>query len=510
MGNGTWDIIKRFFLFSPTEPMLFSGIIFWMFLLVLLLGYHFVYKKNQIRNIYLLVFSLFFYYKSGGMFFWMLVFSTVVDYLLGLGIGSINKKNARRAMLALSVTVNLGVLSYFKYAYFYTEIINSWFGTHFTVSNLLAEWSNHLTGSHFDVTTIILPVGISFYTFQTISYTIDVYRRQIAPVRSILDFGFYVSFFPQLVAGPIVRASEFIPQLYTRYHLTKDEVGHAIFIILIGLVKKVAISDYISTNFVDRVFDSPLAYSGFEVLMGIYGYALQIYCDFSGYTDIALGVALPLGFRLPLNFNSPYKATSITNFWHRWHISLSRWLRDYLYIPLGGNKKGKIRTYLNLTVTMLLGGLWHGANIKFILWGGIHGLGLAIERMLGIGRSHLPKKLSPLKRVVAIVITFHIVCLAWIPFRAASFSDALALLNRIATAFSWGTIPDVLVGYKAVFIAIAIGFIGHWFSAQRKENLRGWFIRSNIAVKLLAIILVVMLIAQVRTAGIQPFIYFQF
>ncbi len=508
--ESTWDFIKRFLLFSPTEPMLFSGIIFWMFLLVLLLGYHFVYKKNQLRNIYLLAFSLFFYYKSGGEFFWLLIFSTVVDYFLGLGIGSINKKGARRAMLAMSVTVNLGVLSYFKYAYFYIDTINSWFGTQFKVSNLLAEWSNSLTGTHFDAINIILPVGISFYTFQTISYTIDVYRKHVAPVRSILDFGFYVSFFPQLVAGPIVRASEFIPQLYTRYHVSKDEVGHAIFLILVGLIKKVAISDYISTNFVDRVFDTPMVYSGFEVLMGIYGYALQIYCDFSGYTDIALGVALLLGFRLPVNFNSPYKATSITNFWHRWHISLSRWLRDYLYIPLGGNKKGKVRTYINLMLTMLLGGLWHGANLKFVVWGGIHGLGLAVERMLGIGRSEAKKRLSPLNRVIAIIVTFHIVCLAWIPFRAASFSDALVLLTRITSAFSWSTIPEVVVGYKEVFIAIAIGFIGHWFSSQRKEYLRGWFIRSHISLKLLAVILVVVLLAQVRTAGIQPFIYFQF
>ncbi|SDC01172.1 MBOAT family O-acyltransferase [Williamwhitmania taraxaci] len=504
------EYIKRFFLFSQTEPMLFSGITFWIFLLILLLGFHFVYKKNQLRNIYLFAFSLFFYYKSGGFFFWLLIFSTVVDYLLGLGIGSAQKKLARRAMLAISVTVNLGVLSYFKYAYFFTETINNWFGTHLKVSNLLAEWSNHLTGSTFDVTAIILPVGISFYTFQTISYTIDVYRRHVTPVRNILNFGFYVSFFPQLVAGPIVRASEFIPQLYIRYYLTKDEVGHAIFLILVGLLKKVAISNYIASNFVDRVFDSPIAYSGFEVLMGIYGYALQIYCDFSGYTDIALGVALLLGFRLPVNFNSPYKATSITNFWHRWHISLSRWLRDYLYIPLGGSKKGKIRTYINLMITMLLGGLWHGASLKFVAWGGIHGLGLAIERLFGIGKHQPSKRLSPVRRFVAIVITFHIVCLAWIPFRAASFSDALTILSRIATAFSWNTIPEVLLGYKAVFITIAIGFAAHWFPSQNKENFRGWFISTNPVIKLLAILLVVMLLAQVRTAGIQPFIYFQF
>lgn len=504
------QLVRHFFLYSKTEPMLFSGIIFWIFLLVLLAGYQLVYRRNHLRNVYLLAFSLFFYYKSGGLFFWLLVFSTVVDYSLGLAIGKTEKRLFRKLLVSTSVIVNLGVLSYFKYAYFYINTINSWFGTHLHVTNLLAEWSNQISGSHFDPLVIILPVGISFYTFQTISYTVDVYRRLIPPVKSILDFGFYVSFFPQLVAGPIVRASEFIPQIYTKYHLSKDELSHAIFLILIGLIKKIAVSNYISINFVDRIFLSPTSYSGFEILMGVYGYALQIYCDFSGYTDIALGVALLLGFRLPVNFNSPYKATSITNFWHRWHISLSRWLRDYLYIPLGGNRKGKIRTYANLLVTMLLGGLWHGASLKFMVWGGMHGVALATERLFGIGRSESQKKLSWWKKGAAIILTFNFVCLAWIPFRAGSFADAGLIVSRIASAFSFTAIPSILLGYKSVFIVMAIGYAAHWFPSQAKENLRGKFIQAHWAIKILAIIAVAFTLAQVRSAEVLPFIYFQF
>jgi len=244
--------------------------------------------------------------------------------------------------------------------------------------------------------------------------------------------------------------------------------------------------------------------------MGVYGYALQIYCDFSGYTDIALGVALMLGFRLPVNFNSPYKATSISNFWHRWHISLSRWLRDYLYIPLGGNRKGKIRTYANILTTMLLGGLWHGANLKFIVWGGMHGAALAIERVFGIDRSNNRKKLSWWKKGTAIFLTFNFVCIAWIPFRAASFSDAWVILSRIGSAFSFSAIPSILIGYKTVFVVMVIGYAAHWFPSQAKENLRGKFIQANWLLKTLAIIVVAFILAQVQSAELLPFIYFQF
>jgi len=363
------------------------------------------------------------------------------------------------------------------------------------------------------VSTIVLPVGISFFTFQTISYTVDVYRRKVEPVRNIIDFGFYVSFFPQLVAGPIVRASEFVPQLYKDFKLTIEEYGHAIFLIMNGLIKKMLISDYISINFVDRVFDAPASYSGFENLIAVYGYSIQIYCDFSGYTDIAIGIALLLGFRLPLNFNSPYKAVSITDFWRRWHISLSSWLRDYLYIPLGGNRKGKIRTYINLLITMLLGGLWHGASYRFIIWGGLHGLGLAVHKIW----TELWKKSkkdfssnSKFTHFLSVFITFHFVTFAWIFFRAKDMVMANIMMKQIAYSFHGNLVFKMISEYWIIFSLMLVALIVHWLPVKMKSWYENFFINLPDYAKIAIIVLIVVLLYQAKSAEIQPFIYFQF
>jgi D-alanyl-lipoteichoic acid acyltransferase DltB (MBOAT superfamily) len=295
-----------------------------------------------------------------------------------------------------------------------------------------------------------------------------VYRKKVEPAKNILDFGFYVSFFPQLIAGPIVRAAEFIPQIYEKYNVTRREMWTAVFLIINGLIKKIVISDYISLNFVDRMFDDPMLYSGFELLMGTYGYALQIYCDFSGYTDIAIGAALLLGFRLPINFNSPYKAYNVQDFWHRWHISLSTWLRDYLYIPLGGNRKGRVRTYINLIITMLIGGLWHGASYKFIIWGALHGVALAVNKLTKEYFSNFNRTFV-LPKVLKVFFTFHFVCLAWIFFRASSMTTALEIIGRICSEFYIQFIPEILQGYKTVFILMAVAFFIHFLPAKFKS-----------------------------------------
>lgn len=469
-----------------------------------------------LRNAYLFIMSLFFYYKSGGYFFTLLVFSTIVDFTIGQLIYKSKSELKQKLLVTTSIIINLSLLAYFKYAYFFTDIFNTSFHTDFKVINHLANWTNSIFGSSFDISKIILPVGISFYTFQTISYTVDVYRKKLKPVKNIIDFGFYVSFFPQLVAGPIVRAAEFIPQLYQKYRLTKQEFGHAVFLILNGLVKKMLISDYISINFVDRVFDSPISFTGFENLMAMYGYSIQIYCDFSGYTDIAIGIALILGFRLPVNFNSPYKAINITDFWRRWHISLSSWLRDYLYIPLGGNKKGKTRTYINLMITMLLGGLWHGASLRFVIWGGIHGLGLVIHKLwaklnLSLSKyytTHSSKNMF--FRFISVFTTFHLVTFAWIFFRARNMHDAFGMIKQIASNFQFELVPIMLTSYYKSFIVIALGFLIHWLPSSLKENYRGFFIKSHILVKLIFVVLIIFVLIQVKSSEIQPFIYFQF
>jgi D-alanyl-lipoteichoic acid acyltransferase DltB (MBOAT superfamily) len=412
--------------------------------------------------------------------------------------------------LTFGVGFNLLLLAYFKYAYLLTEWMNQLLGTSFEVKNLLAAWSNDITGAHLDISAIILPVGISFFTFQAISYIVDVYRQKAPVVRDILDFGFYLAFFPSLVAGPIVRAAEFVPQMYRKYQLRKEEMGHALFLISCGLFKKMAISDYISINFVDRVFDQPLLYSGFENLMAVYGYTLQIYCDFSGYTDIAIGLALLLGFRLPANFNSPYQAHNITDFWRRWHISLSSWLRDYLYIPLGGNRKGGIRTNVNLMITMLLGGLWHGANMRFILWGTLHGAALMLHKVwLHFFPAGMMNK-KPLSSFLGVFLTFHFVTFCWIFFRSTDMSAALSMIERIFTSTPFNRIGDMIMGYHLVFSVMLFGFLMHWCPAQWKEYIRGWYILLHPAWKILLAVILFFVLYQMKSAVIQPFIYFQF
>lgn len=355
--------------------MLFNSSVFLLLFICFYGLYLLLLRRANLRILYTLAFSIFFYYKSSGFYFLLLLFSTLIDFGLGHYIYHAASARWRRFFLLLSLLTNLGMLLYFKYTNF---LISSW---------------NEIVGSNFALTDIFLPVGISFFTFQTLSYSIDVYRGSLVPVtegikdwksglQRLMDFAFFVSFFPQLVAGPIVRAADFLPQIRKRPSLNNEQLSQALFLIMGGLFKKAVISDYISINFVDRVFDNPTLYSGLDNLLATYGYALQIYCDFSGYSDMAIGLALLLGFHLPENFRRPYLASSLQDFWRRWHISLSTWLRDYLYISLGGNRQGELRTYLHLMITMLLGGLWHGASWVYFIWGGLHGLGLAIERFL--------------------------------------------------------------------------------------------------------------------------------
>jgi D-alanyl-lipoteichoic acid acyltransferase DltB (MBOAT superfamily) len=355
---------------------------------------------------------------------------------------------------------------------------------------------------------IILPVGISFYTFQTLSYTIDVYRRELEPTKSFMDFLFFVSFFPQLVAGPIVRASDFIPQIYEKLKLTKEDFNRALFLIIGGLLKKAVISDYISSNFVDRVFDAPNSYTAFENLMASYGYAIQIYCDFSGYSDIAIGLALLMGFWLPDNFRTPYQSGSITEFWRRWHISLSSWLRDYLYISLGGNRKGKIRTYFNLFMTMLLGGLWHGASWKFVVWGVLHGLALVVEKFFG-QFIKLPKNIFV--RTIQVILTFHFVVFCWLFFRAKDFTTAFQIADNITKlTFNLEQWQTIILGYRNVFLLIAIGVVWHFVPVKTLAGLQKTFSTLPLVAKAVLLGLIYWVVYATASADTQPFIYFQF
>jgi D-alanyl-lipoteichoic acid acyltransferase DltB (MBOAT superfamily) len=474
-----------------------------------LAGYSLFYKRMVLRNLYLFLVSLFFYYKTGGLFLFILIFVTVTDYICGLLIHRAKRKGTRKLFVLLSIISNLGLLGYFKYTGFVISLINNVLGTHLKVIDLLSSLSNSVLGTSFDISYIILPVGISFFTFQSLSYTIDVYRRKMDPVRNIIDFGFYVSFFPHLVAGPIVRASVFIPQLYQEFRLAQREFSHALFMISKGLIKKIVISNFIAINLVDRVFDAPSVYSGLENLMAVYGYGLQIYCDFSGYTDIAIGVALILGFRLPVNFNSPYKAQNIADFWKRWHISLSQWLRDYLYISLGGNRKGKFRMIINLMITMLLGGLWHGADLRFVIWGALHGIGLAVNKLRISIFGEKTQKVW-IVRAISIFFTFQFVSFCWIFFRAPDMHSVGLILRQIFQSFLPLSFSNLFPAYAGVLAMMSAGYIFHFLPEKFKESYRGLFIKIPLALQIVIVILTGFLLYQMRTTEIMPFIYFRF
>lgn len=501
------DKLFDLFRYQPESPMLFSTGLF----LFLFIGFYIIY--NSLRNhqrtriIYVILFSLYFYYKTSGLWFILLILTATSDFFIGQMMPQTKSKFRKKLWVTLSLCINLGLLTYFKYTNFLYETVVR---LGHLIGGLIHE--NTLTDLTYQHLDIFLPVGISFFTFQSLSYTIDIYRGQIKPVTRWTDYLFYVSFFPGLVAGPIVRARDFIPQIYKKPVLLYNQMGEALYLIICGLFKKCVISDYISVNFVDRIFDAPALYTGVENLMGIYGYALQIYCDFSGYSDMAIGIALLLGFRFNINFDSPYQSATITEFWRRWHISLSSWLRDYLYIPLGGNRKGKTRTYINLIITMLLGGLWHGAALRFILWGAIHGVALAVHKLLMtlFGFKASGEDMSLWKRVISTVFTFHVVCFAWIFFRADTLTKAGEMLTKIFTQFEPGVFLQFVSGYRMICILMVVGYIVHFMPKKIDKALQQKVTCMPLWGKALLLSAAIFFVIQMKSADIVPFIYFQF
>ena len=609
------ELLHHIFAFDADHPLLFTQFYFWgffalvyaLFALILSSQHSAVSRqKLHLRNVYLMFVSWFFYYKTSGLFLLLLAFVTLSDWLIARRIEKSRKSKveSRKPLfwLCLSVAIDLGFLAYFKYAYFFTDAFNDLFGTTYTI-----------------VDKIILPVGISFYTFQVISYTVDVFRGRIQPVKNILDFGFYVSFFPQLVAGPIVRAEEFIPQLYKPFHLSRRMFGIAVFWIINGLAKKIIMSDYLAVNLIDRVFDNPLLFSGFENLFALFAYSLQVYADFSGYTDIAIGVAMLLGFYLPINFNSPYKSQSPQEFWRRWHMSLGRWLKSYLYIPLGGNRSIGFGTFFWLTViglvgmaltgswwllaviavlaviivivarvrpthkkllysnlnsfiTQVLGGLWHGASWNFIIWGGINGIGMIVEKiwreigwhvrfalmtLLTAGLctadylTNLPAwrlfavwaaiiwvvtavryvywlcegKDNPFTKALgtvwAVLQTFVFITFTRLFFRSSSnlypatanevaWETAKNMVHQIGGAWSNAIIPDFLWAYKYVVLMFIAGMVIHWLPTNWKRRYRLWFTAMPLWLMVIVVCIALVVIYQFVVADAQPFIYFQF
>ncbi len=475
--------------------MLFPTVTFAVFFLAVLPLSWLLMPKPEWWRPFMIVASFVFYGWWDWHYAFLLAGSAIGNQLLAVAIHRQEDHRRRKLLLVVALVGNLGALAYFKYYDFFLS----------SATDVLTKLGLDAAPS---IVTVTLPIGISFYTFMAISYLVDVYRRDIAPT-TFMKFTVYLSFFPHLIAGPIVRASELVPQLSTPRNPRRVDTGRAFMLILAGLFMKVVIANELATAIVDRVFGAPQQQSSLEVLVGIYGYAVQIFADFFGYTSIAIGLALLLGFQFPQNFDNPYTATSIQDFWRRWHMTLSRWLRDYLYIPLGGSRGSRLDTYRNLMVTMLLGGLWHGAAWTFVIWGGIHGLGLAWERWRRDRRADrgLPEPPdTPTRRALRRFTVFNFVCFAWIFFRATSFENAWDVIRQLFT--NWGApSPAITVG---VVLAIAVGLGAQYVPRRALDFVVSGFSRLHPAFQALALGVALMVTDALGPEGVAPFIYFQF
>jgi alginate O-acetyltransferase complex protein AlgI len=490
--------------------VLFNSLDFAIFFPIVIIIYWIVSKKIVLRNSFLLIASYVFYAWWDWRFLFLIIFSSFIDYIVGLKLNQTENKSNRKKLLFLSLFVNLGLLFFFKY-------------TNFFIESFIESFS--LFGKTLNINTlnIILPVGISFYTFQTLSYTIDIYRNQLKPTKDWLAFFAFVSFFPQLVAGPIERASHLLPQFYKTYNFNYKLVKSGILLVAFGLFKKMVIADRAAV-YVNEVYNNVEDYGGVGFTYATILFAFQIYCDFSGYSDIAIGLARTMGFDLMKNFNSPYISKSLTEFWRRWHISLSTWFRDYVYIPLGGSKKGKIRTYINLFIVFVISGLWHGAAMTFIIWGAIHGLVLMVEKGTFKIKQPIFNKLglntkNTSNHLFFGFIIFFIVCIAWVFFRANTLNDSFYIINGIFTDFTFGDVfnkETYLIGlktneFKVIILSILLLFAGELlhlkYNLIELLNKQGLIFRWSFYI---SIVIVIVLFGVYGDENIQEFIYFQF
>lgn len=538
--------------YDANNPLLFNTGLFLFLFLCFLFVYQLTKKNFKLNSVLVILFSLYFYYKSSEYYCFIMIAICLSDYIIGRLLGEAKSPTTRKLYVALNVVSNIAILLYFKYF------------------NLLLESFASIRGVEFDALDIVLPAGISFITFRSMSYIIDIYRKEIEPEKSLLNYTFFLSFFPPLLAGPVVRAKDLLPQIRLNQPATKAMIGEAFFMVMCGLIKKVVIADYIGVNFVDRIFDNPALYTGFENIMGILGYTIQIYCDFSGYSDMAIGIALILGYRFKENFNAPYKSQSPSEFWHRWHISLSTWLKDYLYIPLGGNRNATIASYVfllllsiaggfislslisshgyiipicgvllfvyicyilisvitnpnrrknittavHLIVTMLIGGLWHGPNWMFAIWGiWTSSLMIIHKKLKTIFKLTEAQKKQRWRVVSNIFFTFILMSLSMVIFRAPSIGHMVDMFTQITTNFAAGTTAFFTIfvsSYPFVAICIFGGYIMHFCPKNWTSVLTNRFINTPIIGKAVIFALVLFLVIQTRQSELIPFIYQQY
>jgi D-alanyl-lipoteichoic acid acyltransferase DltB (MBOAT superfamily) len=484
--------------YDPNDPLIFSTSLF----LILFFGFLLLYNllgKNKAARIFLLIFfSLYFYYKAAGLYFLILVVSAVANFYAGKWIAGTDRFPIKRLFLVLALILNLALLGYFKYTNFILQIIS--------------DISKH----QIDPLSIFLPIGISFYTFKSLSYVFDIYYDTLKPTNSLRDFSLYIFFFPNILLGPIDRAADFLPQIDREPFISKEDIGRALFLIMLGLFKKVVVADYISLNFVDRIFDFPLRFTGVENLLAIYGYVLQIYCDFSGYSDMAIGIALLLGFKLMDNFNYPFKATSIADFWRRWHISLSKWLLDYLFKPIQISSRS-LKIFGNviaLVVTFFVCGLWHGAGWNFILWGVFHGTLMSVSLFLKKPKEKLYSLIrinnTKFLKLFQVIITFHLVAFSFLIFRANDFQNVIDMLDQIFNFFHAEVFLQFAEKLPLILGLIVAGYLFHFLPSKLGVWLQKIITAMPLPLKVLLFVLAIWIVAQFKTADIQPFIYFQF
>ena len=536
----------------------FTQLDFWLFFLLVMAIFSFLHKSNLMKTIFITAVSLFFYFKTSGASVLILSFSILFNYLLGQSIFSIKENWKKKALMITAVSVNVLILAYFKYAYFFTESFNALFQTNYQAFNYFAQWTSGINGEGSLVDKIIVPAGVSFFTFQSISYILDIYRQEIKPVKNFFEYSFFITFFPHILLGPIARAKDFIPQINQPFSLDKSSFSWAIFQIVKGLVKKLVLADYIATHFVDKVIDAPESYPGFISIIAMWAYSLQIYGDFSGYTDIATGVARLMGFELYQNFNSPYKALNVADFWRRWHRSLGAWLRNYLYIPLGGNKSGGIGTHvsifiifvflifitqwydlfliylglmsiyvigvfispkfknlvhrdMNLLITMIVGGLWHGPSQNFVMWGAMNGLALIFYNYWK-QVSPYEAKTNKVATFWKIFITFNFITFTRIWFILQDKNAPFNFLKNIYYQFNLSveTFSKAIWTYQTAFIILVIGFIIHWLPQNLKDKALGIFSKTPMIVQIVTVALTIFFIYQAVSDESKGFVYFQF
>ncbi len=541
------------------EPLLFTHLFFWFFLLIVLLMYSFLYNlegnKDKWKILFLLLVSFYFYYKTGGVFIILLWYVIIMDFFIGKAIANSKKVIHKKLWLTLSIVNSLFLLTYFKYSQFIVESINDLFHANIRYINYFSILTNELFNTHFDIDQLIFPVGISFFLFQTMSYVIDIYQNKIQPLNSIIDYGFYVCFFPHLVAGPIVKAHDFIHQIHLPFQLSVQDFKYAWWLIVKGLSKKI-IADYMAIQMIDKIFDNPNYFTAYENFLAIIGYSYQVYADFSGYTDIAIGIALLFGYRLKKNFNYPYKAQSPSEFWQRWHISLSSWLKEYLYIPLGGNRSITWASYIvlffillflillfgnlyilyiiivmfilffilskfsnffrriferdiNIMVTMLLGGLWHGSSWLFVIWGGLNGIAVIIHKQW--------EKISPFKNTSNKVIQFTLmistllfISFTRIFFRSQTLENAIKMVNKTFSPWELEYISNINWHYKEVLLLLVLMYLLHWLPEKWKETILNTIYKIPTSALIPITCIFILLLYQLMSANSKPFIYFQF